>query len=41
MSCPVGWASALRDVLWEEYGMYIKTYILLILLAINLWLYWK
>lgn len=24
MSCPVGWPSALAEVLWEEYGMKIK-----------------
>lgn len=42
--CPVGWASAAVEVLWEEYNVEIKNVakriLFLFLAAVNLVLWW-
>lgn len=38
MTCPVGWFSAVTEVLWEEYEYSIKKGILVVLILINLYL---
>ncbi len=44
MSCPVGWPSAMAEVLWEVYGgriMRIVKYITLFVLAAGNLVLWK